>query len=62
MLHGAGEGSYRQGIQDVVSGEPGAAGLQNAVADFIEMRSVVRVGVDNYLHSALFGLAQMNLI
>src|ERR1700689_4294657 len=62
MLHSLRELLWRQSIQDISSGQPSAPCLQDAVADFIQMRSVMRIGVDDDLDAALLGLAQVYII
>src|SRR5580658_3387012 len=62
VLHGFGEFLGGEGVEDVVFGEPGAAGLQNAVANFFHVGGVVGVGVDDDLYALLFGLAEMRVV
>src|SRR5271165_5732451 len=62
VLHGFCEFLGGQRVQHIVFGEPGAAGLQDAVADFFHVRSVVRIGVDHNLHALLLGLPQMHVV
>ena len=51
-----------QRIQHVVFCQPGAAGLQNAVADLFHVRGVMGVGVDHDLHALLLGLAEVDVV
>ena len=62
MLHRFRELLGGQGVEHVIFREPGAAGLQDAVADFFHMRSVVGIGVDHDFHASLLGLAQVNVV
>jgi hypothetical protein len=61
VLHGFGEFLGREGVEDVVFGEPGSSRLQDAVADFFHVRGVVGVGVDDDLHASLFGLPKVHV-
>lgn len=62
MLHRLGESLCRQGVEYVVPGEPRTPRLQYAVADFVEVRSVMGIGVDHDLYTFLFGLAQVHVV
>ena len=62
MLHRVGELVSRKGVQHVVSGQPSAAGLQDAKADLLHVRSVVGVRVDYDLHAMSLGLSQIDVV
>jgi hypothetical protein len=55
VLHGFAEVFGGEGVEDVFFGQPGAAGLQDAVSDFVEVGRVVGVSIDYDLYAVLFG-------
>ena len=57
VFHGLSERGGRQGVEDIIFGEPGSAGLQHAETDLLQVRDVVGVGVDDDLHAMLLRLA-----
>src|SRR5258708_11214564 len=57
--HNFGELRGRQRVQHVGLGKPCAAELEHAIADFFQVRSVMRIGVDHELHALGLGHAQM---
>ena len=59
MLHGFAELLGRERVEDIFFCKPGAAGLQDAVTDLVEVRGVVGVGVDYDLDSVLFRETKM---
>src|ERR1700681_2107766 len=61
MLHRLGKFLRRQGVQDIVFGEPGATRLGDSVTYFLHVRSMVGIGVDDNFHPMLLGHAQMNV-
>ncbi len=62
MLHRFGELLGGQGIEHVFFGEPGAPGLEDAEADFFQVRGMVSVGIDDDFYAMLLGLAEMNVV
>src|ERR1700747_3118711 len=62
VLHGFREFLRWKCIQDDVFGQPGTAGLQDAVTDLLHVRGVMRVGVDHDFHALLLSLAEMNVV
>src|SRR5580692_1892464 len=59
VFHGFAELLRGEGVEHIVFGQPRAARLQHAVADLVEMRRVMGIGVDHDLHAVLFGEAKM---
>src|SRR5271169_3857656 len=59
LLHRPGKLLRRQRIQHIRFSQPCAPRLQHAVLDFLQVRSVVGIGVDHDLHPALLGHAQV---
>jgi hypothetical protein len=47
-----------QGVGHIILCEPGAAGLDDSVANLVHVSGVVRVGVDHDLHVQFFCAAQ----
>ena len=62
MLHGFRELRRGQGVEDVIVGQPGAAGLEDSIADFFHVGGVVGVGVDYDFYALLFGLAEVDVV
>src|ERR1700692_5113384 len=62
MFHRVREFLCRQSIQDIALGKPGAAGLQNALANFIQVRGVMGISIDDDLYAALLRLPEMHIV
>ena len=62
MLHGFRESVRGERVEHIIFRQPGAAGLQDSVADFFHVRRVMGIGVDYDFYALLFGLAEVDVV